>query len=173
VKGEYVVPYFNTTKKEYFYNANLDVFGNSISGILVVKKIDVERKRLALLSEFGNTLLDFEFYKDEVKVIYIMEDLNKKFIVKKLKRYFQLLVHSKYEIKKSYSVEGDKVHISKLQGKRIFLNLNDLDQLLYLKQVSVLRNKIDIHFYGESEYLDSIVFKSYELPITIGLKKRN
>lgn len=171
-KADFIIPYFNTPQKEYLYNAKLNVFGNDLSGILVVKQLESGQKRLALLSEFGNTLLDFEFVKDKVNVIYIMEDLNKKIIVKKLKKYFQLLVHSEYEIRKSYAVENGEILISKLQGKRIFLNLNDKAQLTYFKQASVFRNKVEIHFYGDVAYLDSIKFKSNELPITIGLKKR-
>lgn len=169
----YTIPYFNTSQKEYVYNADIKVFDNSLSGILVVKKTEKNKKRLALLSEFGNTLLDFEFVNDEVNVIYIMEDLNKKIIVKKLKKYFQLLIHSEYEVRKTYDVEGGKTHISKLQGKRIFLNLDETDQLTGLKQASIFKNKVGIHFYGDIEYADSIVFRSFELPITIGLKKRN
>jgi hypothetical protein len=172
-KVSYAVPYFNTSQKEYLYSADINVFKNALSGILVVKKLENGSKRLALLSEFGNTLLDFEFIKDEVNVIYIMEDLNKRIIVKKLKKYFQLLVQSEYEIRKTYEAEGRKTYISKLQGKRIFLNLNTTEQLSHLKQASIFKNKVGIHFYGDKEYADSILFESFELPITIDLRKRN
>ena len=172
-KETFTVPYFNTLQKEYLYHADINVFGNVLSGILVVKKLENGRKRLALLSEFGNTLLDFEFVEDKVNVIYIMDDLNKKIVVKKLKKYFQLLVHSEYEIRKSFEIEGRKTHISKLQGKRIFLNLDTHGELSDIRQASIFRNKVGIQFYGDTEYADSIQFKSYELPINIGLKKRN
>src|SRR5690554_3214811 len=72
ISDYYIVPYFNTLEKEYLYNAKIDIFGNELSGILVVKKLAEGRKRLALLSEFGNTILDFEFVNNDVKVIYIM-----------------------------------------------------------------------------------------------------
>ena len=172
-KETYTVPFFNTAQKEYFYNADIKVFGNTFSGILVVKKLENNSKRLALLSEFGNTLLDFEFVNGKVNVIYIMEDLNKRIVVKKLKKYFQLLVNSEYKIRKTFDTEGGKTYISKLQGKRIFLNLDDTNQLTDLKQASVFRNKVGIQFYGDLEYADSIEFNSFELPVTIGLKKRN
>lgn len=172
-KETYTVPYFNTSQKEYFYHADINVFGNALSGILVVKKLENGRKRLAVLSEFGNTLLDFEFVDNKVNVIYIIDDLNKKIVVKRLKKYFQLLVHSEYEIRKTYDVEGGKTHISRLQRKRIFLNLDTHGELRDLRQASVFRNKVGIQFYGDTEYSDSIHFKSFELPITIDLKKRN
>ncbi|WP_417265456.1 hypothetical protein [Brumimicrobium sp.] len=171
-KERTVVPYFNTAGKEYLYNAKIDVFNNELSGILVVKKLDDKRKRLALLSEFGNTLLDFEMINNEVNVIYIMEDLNKKLIVAKLKKYFQLLVHSNYEIKQTYSSENGSNIVSKLQGKRIILRNNNNAQLISLQQVSVWREKVKIDFYGEGKHADSIHFKSLELPVKIKLRMR-
>ncbi|HLV43249.1 MAG TPA: hypothetical protein VKY37_13290 [Brumimicrobium sp.] len=170
---KFTVPYFNTSQKEYFYNADIKVFGNSIKGILVVKKLEGKRKRLALLSEFGNTLFDFEMVDDNVNVIYIMEDLNKKVIVKKLKKYFQLLVNSEFKVEKRYDLEEGEIQISKLQGKRIFLSLNEDVELINLRQASIFKSKVEISYFGDNEYADSIAFKSLELPITINLEKRN
>src|SRR5690554_7239314 len=172
-KAEFIIPYFNTPQKEYLYNAKLNVFGNDLSGILVVKQLESGQKRLALLSEFGDTLLDFEFVKDKVNVIYIMEDLNKKIIVKKLKKYFQLLVHSEFKVEKRYDLEEGEIQISKLQGKRIFLSLNEDVELINLRQASIFKSKVEISYFGDNEYADSIAFKSLELPITINLEKRN
>src|SRR5690554_4541756 len=147
-KELFTVPYFNTSQKEYLYHADIDVFGNELSGILVVKKLQDDRKRLALLSEFGNTLLDFEFVNDEVNVIYIMDDLDRKIIVSKLKKYFQLLVHSEYKIKKQFETENGRTIVSKLHGNRIFLNFDEKGSFTDLKQVSRIRNKAEIQFYG-------------------------
>lgn len=172
IKDSYTVSYFNTTEREYLYNAKINVFGNDLSGILVVKKLSNDRKRLALLSEFGNTLLDFEFVEDEVNVKYIMDDLNKRIIISKLKKYFQLLVHSEFDIKKSFDLEKGKTHISKFQGKRIFLNVAENNHLNELRQASIFRNKVSIHYYGNEEYADSILFVSKELPIEMRFLKR-
>lgn len=173
VEEHFTVSYFNTIDKEYLYNAKINVFGNDLSGILVVKKIDDHRKRLALLSEFGNTLLDFEFENENVSVKYIMDDLNKKIIINKLKKYFQLLVHSEFEIKNSYELENATTHVSKFQGKRIFLNLDENKQLTMLNQASIFRNKVNIQYFGNENFADSILFVSNELPISMRFFKRN
>lgn len=172
-KAVYTVPYFNIDQKEYLYNANIKAFDNSFKGILAVKILGEEHKRLALLSDFGNTLLDLEFDHGNVKVNYIMDDLNKRMIRNKFKKYLQLLVHSDYEIKKMFKSEEQTVIQSKFQGKRIFLYIDDNNRLTQLKQASLFKDKIDIYFYGESEVADSISFISHGLPITIGLTKRN
>lgn len=168
----YTVPYFNTDQKEYLYNAKIRAFDNTIKGILAVKKIGENHKRLALLSDFGNTLLDFEFIQNEVKINYIMEDLNKRMIVNKLKKYLQLLVHSDFGIKKMFKSDEGKIIQSKFQKKRIFLFIDNSDQLIQLKKSSVFKDKVDVYFYGTGAVADSISFVSHELPINIGLYKR-
>ncbi len=169
---KYTIPYFNVPQKEYSYQANIEAFDNSINGILAVKNFGEYHKRLALLSDFGNTLLDFEFQNEKVKVHYIMEDLNRKIILKKLKKYLHLLVHSNYKVKKMFKFDQESVIQSKFQGKRMFLYIDSNDRLTHLKQASVFKDKVDIYFYGQSETADSILFISHEIPINIALKKR-
>lgn len=166
------LPYFNVIGEEFIFNAKIDVYGNQLSGILVIKKMDDHRKRLALLSEFGNTLLDFEFINNEINVIYIMDDLDRKIIVSKLKKYFQLLVHSEYKVKKQFETEDGHKIVSKLQGNRIFLNFDEKGSFTDLKEVSRIRSKAEIQFYGNENQIDSIEFKSLKLPIHMMLKIR-
>lgn len=169
----YAVPYFNTPQKEYLYQANIRAFDNSINGVLAVKKLGKNHKRLALLSDFGNTLLDFEFQNEKVKVNYIMEDLNKSILLKKLKKYLHLLVHSNYKVKKKFQSDKQTVIQSRFQGKQLFLHIDNSNRLTQLKQASIFKDKIDIFFYGGSEEADSISFVSHEMPVEIGLKKRD
>lgn len=169
----YTTPYFNTNQKEYLYSASIKAFGNNIKGILAVKKLGEDHKRLALLSDFGNTLLDFEFIQGKVKINYVMDDLNKKIILNKLKKYLHLLIHSDYEVKKMFKSEEQRVIQSRFQGKQLFLFIDNSNRLTQLKQASKFKDKVDIYFYGASEEADSISFISHELPIRIDLKKRN
>ncbi len=67
----------------YLYKANIEVYGNQLSGILIVKKTGEDAHRVALTSAFGNTLMDFSISKDEMKVHYILDDLNRKVLLKK------------------------------------------------------------------------------------------
>ncbi|RFC54920.1 hypothetical protein [Brumimicrobium aurantiacum] len=171
-KSIYSSPYFNEIDGEFLFDAKMQVFGNDLNGILVIKTIDENKKRLALISDFGNTLLDFEFVNDEVNVIYIMDDLNKKLVIQMLENYFQLIIHPSFTIKKTYLAEEGKTYISKLQGKRIFLYVNKEDQLVYLKQSSIFRDKVGVYFYAKSTQIETIQFESFELPIKINLIKR-
>lgn len=164
VEQTLILPYFNETGFEYLYSGKIEAYGNSLSGILVVKKISDSHKRVALLSDFGNTLMDFKIENGEAEVNYILDDLNKKIIVKKLKKYFELLVNSNYQVEAIYEKEGGKIYTSKLQSKRIKLFENSDGSIHKLKQVSRLKKKVEINYFSSSELADSIHFKSNEIP---------
>lgn len=161
----YSVSYFSGIDSEYLFNARIDAFKNEVGGICVIKNLGENQHRVALLSDFGNTLLDFEFIGEKVIVHYVIEDLNKKIIVNKLKKYFQLLLNSEYKVKKSIKDAEIIVYQSKLQGKRIFIRLNEDLELQSIRQASAFKNKTKIDFYGTESHIDSMHFKSFELPI--------
>ena len=164
VERTIVLPYFNETGFEYLYSGKIEAYGNALSGILVVKKISNTQKRVALLSDFGNTLMDFKIENGEAEVNYILDDLNKKIIVKKLKRYFELLVNSNYPVEAIYQKDENKIYTSELQSKRIKLFENTSGFIQQVKQVSRLKEKVDIKYFSTSEVADSIHFKSNEIP---------
>jgi Ni,Fe-hydrogenase I large subunit len=164
VEKTLVLPYFNETDFEYLYSGKIEAYGNALNGILVVKKISDSQKRVALLSDFGNTLMDFKINNGEVEVKYVLEDLNKKIIVKKLKKYFQLLVNSNYDVEAIYKKDGNKIYTSELQSKRVKLFENSLGLIQQLKQVSRLKEKVEINYFSSSNIADSIHFKSNEIP---------
>lgn len=169
----YTVPFFNSENAEYLYASKINVYGNSINGLLVIKKIGEGHKRLALLTDFGNTLLDIEFIGEEIKVNYVVEDLNKKVIINQLKKNFQLLLHSDYQVNEVYKVESGKVLTSKFQKKHVFLYLDAEGNLTRLRQANSVKNKIEIKYFGEDINADSIVFSSFQLPLEVILEKRN
>lgn len=169
----YTVPFFNNENVEYLYSSRINAYGNAISGLLVIKKIGEGHKRLALLTDFGNTLLDFEFIGEEIKVNYVVENLNKKLIVNQLKNNFQLLLQSDYQLKEVYEVENGKVLTTKFQKKHVFLYLDTEGNLTRLIQANSIKNKIEIKYFGEDKSADSIVFSSFQLPLQVILNKRN
>ena len=172
VEQKLVLPYFNETGFEYLYSGKIEAYGNSLSGILVVKKISDSQKRVALLSDFGNTLMDFKIENGEVEVNYILDDLNKKIIVKKLKKYFELLVNSNYQVEAIYKKDGNKIYTSELQSKRVKLYENASSTIQQVKQVSRLKEKVKIEYYSTSDIADSIHFKSNEIPFEMKFQLR-
>lgn len=167
----YTVPYFTELGGEHIFNARIEAFGNDIGGMCVVKTLGNNHQRVALLSDFGNTLMDFEFKNQEILVHYVMEDLNKKIIINQLKKYFQLLLNSEYLVSKSVEVEGGSIYQSKLKGKRVFLELDTDSQLIRLRQASAAKTKAQIDYSVEGGKLSAMHFKSFGLPIEMKFKK--
>jgi hypothetical protein len=55
----------------------MDIYKNHVSGILIIKKLNKTTHRVALTSDFGNKLIDFEVSEDNFKLNYVLPDLNK------------------------------------------------------------------------------------------------
>ncbi|MCC9042132.1 hypothetical protein LNQ81_05430 [Myroides sp. M-43] len=82
--------YFAKVGEEHIFRANVTVFKNELSGLLVIKRIDKDLHRVVMTSDFGNTLFDFSIYSDRYTANYVMTDINKKFILNILANDFQL-----------------------------------------------------------------------------------
>jgi len=102
-KNKIIAPHIFADKFEkVLYKTNLDIYGNEITGLTLIKKTD-SAIRVVSMSELGIKYFDIEFPSDRlkpVKVHYIMELLNKKLLVNMIKRDFSLLLLSP-EITKS------------------------------------------------------------------------
>lgn len=169
---KFIVPYFNVQNKDYLFSTRIKVYGNEMSGLLAVKKLGNQHKRLALLTDFGNTLIDMEFQGEQVKVNYVVEDLNRKVIINQFKRNFQLLLQSEYIVKDVYEVDEGKVFTSKFQGKKIHLHVNQNENLTKLVQANVFKNKNEINYFKSLEGSDSIYFTSHQFPIEVILNEK-
>jgi len=158
------IPYFDKNNFDYLYTARININKNDLNGIFVVKKIDENSKRIALLSDFGNTIFDFEYVNGKFNLKYIIEDLNKRIVIQKLKKYFELIIKSNYTIKSIYENEGELIHISKIKSKRVkIVETNNVYNKI--EKVSRLKTKAEVFFYSKSSIADSILFKSFEFPL--------
>jgi hypothetical protein len=158
------IPYFDKNNFDYLYTAKININKNDLNGIFVVKKIDENSKRIALLSDFGNTIFDFEYVDGKFNLKYIIEDLNKRIVIQKLKKYFELIIKSNYTIKSTYENEGELIHISKIKSKRVKIaETNNVYNKV--EKVSRLKIKAEVLFYSNSSLADSILFKSFEFPL--------
>ena len=110
-KSIYNAPYFSNSETDYVYKANITVYGNELSGIFIVKKINETTHRVVFTTEFGNKLLDFEISDSDFKINFIIEDLNRKILINTLKKDFKLLLRNKFYIKKQFENDVFKVYV--------------------------------------------------------------
>ncbi len=75
------------------YNTTVDVVGNHLSGLLLIKKMPDSSTRIVFSNEMGFTFFDFEFAGDGTfKVYSIIKKMNKKSVVKTLQHDFELIL---------------------------------------------------------------------------------
>lgn len=79
-----------------WYEANVDVMGNHISGLMLFKLMPDSSMRIAFTSKSGLKFLDFEFTKNgQFKSHYVIDNLNKKVVINTLRKDFEIiLMHS-------------------------------------------------------------------------------
>lgn len=87
---------FDSTFKKANYLTYFEVFGNELSGITIIKKVEqTNTYHVVFISQIGLKYFDLEMTMDQeangFKMNYIMESLNRDFIVNALKDDFELL----------------------------------------------------------------------------------
>jgi len=111
---EVVNPYFSALDTDYAYRADVEVYGKELSGLFMVKRMDSVAHRMVLTTDFGNTLIDMTIGNEQFKVNYVMEDLDRKMVLKLLQEDFntllspqqQAIVHHRLVSQDVYQVKG-------------------------------------------------------------------
>ena len=80
------------------YNTTVDVVGNHLSGLLLIKKMPDSSIRMVFSNEMGFTFFDFEFATNgDFKVYSIIKKMNKRSVIKTLQHDFELVLMNKME----------------------------------------------------------------------------
>src|SRR6186997_3182310 len=82
-------PVFNAV----LYKTEVDVVGNHLSGLLLIKKMPDSSTRMVFSNEMGFSFFDFEFAADgQFKVYSITKQMNKRSVIKTLQHDFELIL---------------------------------------------------------------------------------
>lgn len=80
------------------YSATVDVSGNHLSGLLLVKKMPDSSTRMVFSNEMGLSFFDFEFSADgNFKVYSIIKKMNRKAVIKTLRHDFELVLMNRLD----------------------------------------------------------------------------
>jgi hypothetical protein len=75
------------------YKTQVDVVGKHISGLLLMKLMPDSSERILFSNEIGLKFFDFKFSRDSgFKVIYIIDQMNKKAVITTLRKDFELVL---------------------------------------------------------------------------------
>jgi len=162
--------YFSS-KEDYVYKCQIDIYKNHVSGILIVKKMGDLAHRVVLTSDFGNKLIDFEISEHDFKLNYVLPDLDKKIVINFLKNDFRELLRQQYPVSESFENEKARIYLSKIDKKTYYLFFNKNNGLL--KQIVYMQNrkeKIDFTFEAKKHiFADSLELQHKDFKINIKL----
>lgn len=149
----------------------MDIYKNHVSGILIIKKLNDTTHRVALTSDFGNKLIDFEVSDTDFKLNYVLPDLDKKIVINFLRNDFQQLLRQAYPVTGSFENTNSKIYLSEIDQRKYYLFFNKenglLHQMIYTKNN---KEKIDFSFEAKKHiFADGINLQHKDFKINIKL----
>lgn len=162
--------YFSS-KADYVYKCQMDIYKNHISGIVIIKKINDTTHRVVMTSDFGNKMIDFEISENDFKLHYVLADLDKKMVINFLKNDFQELLKQKYPVSESFENNDSFIHLSDNGKKRYYLFFSKEKGTLS-KIIYTLNNKEKIDFSFEAKkhtFAETINLQHKDFKINIKL----
>ena len=165
-------PVFN----HVIYRTSVDIVGKHISGLLVVKFMPDSSTRFVFSNEMGFSFFDLGFLLDnQFKVFSIMPQMNKKSVVKTLRKDFELILFRNMDAKSYFSLkDSNEIYHGFAQSKGVNYYVTDTtcNHLIKMQRASnrkaVVEATMDTHPDREP---DSILIRHLNFNFTISLKK--
>jgi hypothetical protein len=165
-------PYFSDLHIDYVYKAKINAYGHVLSGIIIIKKIKDNIHRIAFTTNFGSKIFDFEFIDNNMKVHYIMHDLDRKIIINTLKNDFEILTQEHNKIYKAFKKDQQySIFQSKIKNRyNHYLVLTTTQELTEIIHTTKTKEKIIIGFNViENSIAKNITIQHKKQPIKIEL----
>ena len=150
--------------EEYLYRATITAYGHTFSGLLAAKITADNTWRVALTTDFGNTLFDFENQSGKIKTNYITPDLNKKIIIRTLTTDFKHLLKTHWQVTQKYTNGTIEVQQSKDGNDTVYLFISGTD---LFKQLNMQGKKLYTTFTYNS---NNITIEHHTFTIKIVLE---
>lgn len=187
-------PYKNLTKSEYSINeiqnipyalplsektlifkTDISFYKNDISGLLIIKKMDESIYRIALTTQFGLKLFDFELNHGILNVKYCVEYMNKKVIINTFQTDFNLLLMQS-SIESVLAIENPQLNQKIWQLKSGKLNYNyiqntksgKVENISYKKRNSE-KISVGLHTY-KGDIPGNITLEHHNIKLKMNLK---
>jgi hypothetical protein len=159
------------------YKTSADVVGKHISGLLLIKYMPDSSTRILFSNEMGLSFFDFGFFPDnEFRVYQVTPAMNKKALIKTLRKDFELVMFRNMDSSKSYSLaDSNLVYHAFPQTSGINYYITD-DHCLKLVKMQRASNKkpvMEAFIYDSlaGNPPDSLVIRHLNFNFTITLKK--
>ena len=169
IQKETLNPYFSDVSKDYVYKAKIEAFDNTFGGLFIAKKLGPTHHRIVFTTELGNTLCDFTFQGDEFKVNRILKEMDRKLLIRILKRDFKALLEEHPKVLQTFKDKEDIIYAAKILSKKHYFyqkegQLNKIARVGSGKEKMVLLfSQIEADLAGKIQ----ILHKTFPLTITL------
>lgn len=158
------------------YKATVDVVGNHLSGLLLIKKMPDSSTRMVFSNEMGLSFFDFEFTdKGGFKVYSIIKKMNKKSVIKTLRHDFELVLMNTMDVSKASVKTGDGLIyfiFPQTKGYNYYITNRSGDELVRMERASRKKTIVEaVMRYDANGVPDTIGISHKTFEFNIGLKR--
>lgn len=129
---------FKPTIQRALFQTSVDVVGNHLSGVLVIKQMPDSSTRIVFTNEVGYTFFDFEFSKDGAFTVHsIISKMDKEAVKKTLRKDFELVLMNRLNPAsgRAFTKSGENYYAFS-DGEDVFYYITNADcsQLLRMER---------------------------------------
>lgn len=167
--------YFSDPAKDYVYRAKIDAYGKEFGGIFILKKVEDDLHRIVLTTDFGFKMLDVNVSQTTFEINFIMEQLDRKIILKTLEQDFKALLKPSFDVNETYETPRFLIYKAKEGSRNYFIFKNkETKQLEKILQTTRTKKKVNFGFDGKNNtFAHSIIVNHKDLNLNIYLTQFN
>ncbi|MGN6439595.1 MAG: hypothetical protein ACTHMM_23920 [Agriterribacter sp.] len=163
-------PQFTTA----LYNTQVNVVGKHLSGILIIKAMPDSSIRMVFSNEAGFKFFDFEFTKNDFKVYYIVSQMDKKPVIKTLRKDFELVLMQHLNAPSYTLQQDDQLYQVFANGKDHYYYITDTacSRLIKMERGSRRKKVMEATMENVKDGMpDTIGIRHNNFSFDIGLKR--
>jgi len=167
---------FKPVFESALYKTNVDVVGKHISGLLLFKRMPDSSIRLVFSNEIGYKFFDFEFSKDSgFRVFSIVDQMNKKAVIKTLRKDFELVLMMNIDSEKNYKLKSGEYFYHAFpqeSGAYYYITDSACSSLVTMQRASSRKVVVEAIMKDYRAGMpDTIGITHHNFDFTIGLKR--
>lgn len=160
---------FQDTTGAYLYKNKINIFGRYLSGLMLIKPLGGNDYKVAITTEFGAKILDFEMIKGQFKLNDCISELKRKIVLNILETDMKILLGVQ---KFSPIVSQPSDTLTHYTFKeRPFSNVYAIDTTNKLVSINSYRRKRNMVSISITEYVGqvpkTVLLQHFGLPVTI------
>ena len=158
------------------YNTNINVVGNHLSGLLLIKRMPDSTLRMVFSNEMGFTFFDFEFAPGGgFKVYSIIKKMKKKSVIKTLRKDFELLLMERLN-DNNVTIRKDSTDLFYIfpqsKGFNCYITNSTGSEMVRMERASSQKTVVEMIMKNYTNGIpDTIGISHKTFDFTIGLKR--